>query len=415
MWDYLTATGDSGFYLIVNDEELVKQMEVTTGNRVLFSQTLQAARAQFLPQVTTILYKIVKDAADSQEDGAFPIKFRTPLYQAIQALPQPNLTGSAPHLVTITLPNLYELLGGEDEYAAAFHHGALLNDYKVGSRGDKFVYRQDMRADIRYKTYDEDDLATESAGRRYRYWKALYEGKKSFTVTAGTGEFGVNAQTGKFYERRSDPIEVPIAGSWEETVDARLQAWKRVMPGGAPQWLLLEYGQPKWAPKINITDTTLTSNVKVYGTRQVYGGPELKEEGLVFSRIKADVRAVKQSVTYKTPANISSMWVNALAQEWTAILASVWKEQIDKFNSTSTGIKFDRKSARLRSPITGRFLKFATPESLFRTRSARSMESLTENARAQGRLGALEYLSRNRPFDLDEIMSDTFWGDDDII
>lgn len=340
--DYkLLSGGNTGFYLVVNDEELVRQMDRFTGNRIMFTRTINAARTQFIPRIKEILLEIIEETTKNQADGAFPIAFINPLKRAIQYIPPGDVTGNAPHLVSVQLPNLYEHLGGEDEYAAAFHHKALLPGVKKTGR---FTF-QERRSDIRKRPYHWEELRTQDPGQRYRYWKAMYQGKRSITVNRGNDfarEFGMNPN-----------IEIPIEGTWKDTYMARLDAWAKIKPSGAPQWLLLEYGQPKWAPRIKIDKTEFNS--KVTGTRANSIGQQI--EALTgINRFSYN----KETSTYSIPGNISAKWIGALSKEWSTIISSVWSNQIDQFNKTSTNAAFDRKSSRLRSAITGRFMKLGT-------------------------------------------------------
>lgn len=371
--NYLTGGGSTGFYLTVNDEALLKQINALAGVGVIYNRVIEAARREFIPQCIPILTEILIEAADAQHEGAFPDRFKEPLFRATKYIPPPTVTGNAPQLAVVTLPNIYDYLGGEDEYSAAFHHGALLANRLEGRQ----------RANIRLKRYSESVLQVKSASQRYRYWKAIQERKTSLTFKVAPEVGPFRSKTGQFTDRehsiRSATIEVPIEGTWDDTVQARLDAWRRVKPDGAPQWLLLEYGQPKWQPAIKVaTEYGFVAKIKAGGGAKRIAVSRGSVLGYATGTLSSttEVRRAATSITQSVvPGNISGAWVNALESEWNRILITVMASQIDQFNKTSTAAKFDVKTSRLRSPITGKFLPKPTNfQSFLPTRSSRVVE-----------------------------------------
>jgi hypothetical protein len=289
---------DVGFYLVINDKDLLTAMETHVGQQKMYSEMILAAKSVFLPRVYDILGEIIIEAADKQNRGAFPEEYLEPILQAIYRLPSPSIAGLSPQNVEVTLPNLQLYLGGYDEYAAAFHHGALKATRDSKGRFKKFTSR---RVDVRQEVARTGDLKQKDPRKRYRYFKLLLNGTTTFSVRSRSGK----------------SIDVPVEGSYDETIQARLDAWKKAMPTGAPQWILLEHGQPRWSPTIKVDSIDV-------------GTTKVRNLGLGGITSKFNVSEVIST----NPGNISGKWIRALAEEWTGIVTGVWDEQIKQFNKT---------------------------------------------------------------------------------
>lgn len=298
--DYLAPGNLSvGFYLVVNDADVIAQIESSIGNRGVYQSTLQAAKIAFLPLVIPILGDIILTVASQQERGAFPDEYIDPILKAIYTMPIPEPIGLAPQSVILELPQLQDYLGGIDEFQAAFHHGAFKESGVSRNSQGRF---ERARVNVAIETVPSERLLTKIPKARYRYWRLLYEGQRKYTYLDPVS---------------SDVKSFPIEGTFEDTIGARLAAWQRSKPGGAPQWILLEFGQFNWSPKIRISE-------HFSGVGKLRGGQRLS--GIGAGGIGNLVNPTPNNIVL--PGNITGKWVNELSREWTIAVTNAWNSAI---------------------------------------------------------------------------------------
>lgn len=269
-------------YFTTNDTELATQMTKYVDEKILYTRVYNIAIAEFIPKIKDNLKTIITLTASGQNENAFPKEFLNPILRAIDNKLKIKAYGNKPYFMVVDIPDIFTVLGDENDLEAAYHEGALLKG--VTKRG-KFA--EQRRAHILAGRISESDLSQPNARRRYLYWRALFQGQKSFRVNALQPTSGrIN---GRFASLGAETVslEIPVVGSREETIQARLGVWARL--GKSPQWLLLEYGQTKYSPAVNVT-----------------------------------------------PGNIQVRWITELNKIWDQIVRRVWDDQINKFNRLPT-------------------------------------------------------------------------------
>lgn len=372
-------TGLYTFHLTVEDEALIAQMRTFVGTNIIYSETIEAAKVRFAPAAKLLLTRIITTVAEAQEDGAFPQRYLNPILLAVARMPEPVVGGVAPYFAFVDIPDLQSYLGSPEEFELAYHHGATLKkgigDQRRDSSGH-FIAGHLSRHNILNGPINESSLRY-PAGSRYRYWKALSEGKTSFRISTGNS-FGIS-NTGKSLGFTStDSVDVQIAGSWQETIDARLAVWAETKK--APQWILLEHGQPRWSPKIRIP-AGMSHSATGRGKADV---SELRTHLMGDLPSPAQAGAALEAATTTTiyPGNITGEWIESMNALWSSLVSSIWTKQIEEFNKTHTSVNIDTKSNRYRNPRTGRYMRLGTPEPVLPTRAGGSVEG-----RAYGRKG----------------------------
>lgn len=268
----------SSFRFYANLPRFTRHMEKYVSAETMYFRIFQEGMREFLPEIKFTLIQVLNDATRFQHDAAFPERYtRSMLYLAGQ-MKTPTPEGTKPYFAGVSLPNLEKVLGNSDELSAAYHHKALLDGGYKRNRNGTF---RELRSDITKGRVLESSLKTQNPRRRYLYWKAVSEGKQYITyrTTDDNDPFGEGQKR-----------QIPLAGSWDNTITARLYVWNKM--GKAPQWLLLEYGQPKYRP------------------------------------------AIKTAGFHNPPRNITGEWVKRLRIKWEAIVRRLWDKQIELFNNT---------------------------------------------------------------------------------
>lgn len=347
------------FNLIINDAEFLRHMDATSGNNVVFERTLFAAKQEFEPIVKKILLKIFEISTEGLADGAFPKEYRVGLQAAVNQLPDANVTGSRPHNVEVTLPDLYLHLGDYGDYEKGFHDQALLAKFQNPRLKDRTgantpAHQLHPFADRVTLPWSESQLLKESrAGKRYQAWSALYRGEKGFLVPGGwvrnrsvrgRGEDEDNLDLAGRGGLRYSPahfVEFPAGSSWRQTKKDRLVAWG----SKAPYWLILELGQPNYEPKV-VPVIGKDLNVISKITERFLKGERKATKGSLAGGLLPDVfgtnlRFETEIVGYRKggrPANITVAWIEACHFAWTSIITRVWAEQLAAFNAGSLGV-----------------------------------------------------------------------------
>lgn len=366
----LTGQGFN-FYLTVNDEDLVAQIEAKIGNAIMYRRTIDAAREIFQPLVKKTLAGIFKVAISYQEEGAFPAAYEIGLSRAVNSLPEARIFGNAPQFVSIELPDLYEFLGEGDDFERGFHDQAL-----TLTAGRTNLFRTDAPASygrVMLPWTKSQVLKQPSPSLRYKAWKALYEGADGYTVKVLPS---LTSRTlGISHNRvREIRIEFPEGASYEATIENRVRAWGNK----APQWLLLEYGQRRYSPKIRIPEGLAHSATNQYSAaiRGLKANIKYGTEGAGGAGFIATKTVGKQQDIL--PGNITGAWVQALNTLWSLIISIVWEDQVADFNATKS--TFKKESSR---PVSR-----SAP--LFPTKAPRSVEGLSSNA---SQFGSSDYVS----------------------
>lgn len=173
----------------------VKELQKALGDASKYlDQAFDNIGSEFSLVAEGFLIETLIQAAAQAGPEAFPIAYIEPMLEA------------AKEVVTIYPGGVgldFEALGTADELAEGFHYGA-----KIAGGG---------QVDL---PYGGDALKNDTEGRYYAWLRVFH----------GDTWHGID-----------------YAGSWNETIAARLSAWG----DKAPQWLLLEYGQEEWEPTIN--------------------------------------------------------------------------------------------------------------------------------------------------------------------
>lgn len=280
----------AAFHFTVNDIELVKQMNQYVGEQVLFTRAYNTAISEFIPRVKGVLGAILETLANKQDPRAFPKEYVGPMLQAVQNRIRITPHGNSPIFFYVELPDLFLALGGQGDLEAAYHHGARLKRDPFASRPSRLrtTSSQWQRGNILTGPIPQSALEQQSARRRYLYWSALSQGKPFYTTRATSPGIGTGRNTNRDKKGRFSvtTVDIPIEGSWRETIDARLAVWAS-RGGKAPQWLLLEFGQNAYEPRI-------------------------------------------------VPGNVLQAWIDTLQVIWDRVIAKVWDEQIKRFNITPT-------------------------------------------------------------------------------
>lgn len=316
------------FFLVINDEELLARMDATIGSNIVWDRTFYAAKREFETLPKKILLKILEMETRGLQDGAFPKEYKTGLQVAISRMPDAKVTGTKPQSVEVTLPDLYVHLGDYGDYEKGFHDQALLAKFqdvtfdRAGrDRPDYMVHPFGDR--VRLPWSSGQILKESRAGLRYKAWKALYQGESGYMARRKGGETELGTLSDKEVF-----IKFPPGASWAATKASRLAAWG----GKAPYWLILEFGQPHYEPKVNpqnLNDLAVISSIR---EKFLVG-----KETLVGNQFKiTDVRFETQVTgVYKRggrPANISLAWIEACNFAWTWIIQRVWAQQTAAFN-----------------------------------------------------------------------------------
>lgn len=353
------------FRLIINDEELISKLDRTTNQNLVFDRTMEAARTIFVPEVKLMLEAIFKIALEGVSDGAFPAEYRNKLKIALKQLPPAKVNGSRPQQAYVILPDLYLYLGDYNDYEKGFHDQAQLgtDELKFGKAYTNFVNFLGNTPRVKLP-YGGEALKEPRAGIRYKAWKALYDGQTGYKIDAKTISYKQTRSkvTGRFLRKkapvhvRAREIKFPDGASWNKTKSNRLRAWG----SKAPFWLLLEYGQPKYEPKVvpNVINSIEISNkfrqrtTTTTGTitRQYAANGGINESGLDLTSIDASVesKVVSKSVLHVSgnrPANITLAWIQACNSRWVSVITRVWAEQIAAFNAGSLGVSRESVTA----------------------------------------------------------------------
>lgn len=157
------------------------------------SRAFRSVSTAFSQEAEIIIESVLLEAAASAGQEAFPAAYIAPML------------ASARGIVTVSPLEVgidFEAMGNRDDLIQGFHYGARIEG------GDHVGL-----------PYQGEALKNDVADR-YIAWLRVYHGDTWH---------GIN-----------------YAGTWTETIGARLNAWG----DRAPQWLLLQYGQTEWEPTI---------------------------------------------------------------------------------------------------------------------------------------------------------------------
>lgn len=249
------------------------------------------AAPEYMRQANNILLDIVTEYGSVQNEGAFPKEYLADLQTKIRLMPPPILSGNKPSFTYVQQTDIFNYLGDYGDFVKGWHYNALL--YEAGKAYSYDTLSQGPRVKLPWLGGPDPDsslLWSDTARKRYGYFHALQEGKKFYVVyPEALASYSVrfsHLNGGSLQEiRHSQPVEIPIVGSWSDTIAARLTAWAPK----APQWLLLEYGQFKWKPTI----TGLPKRTK----------PQI--EGLA-------------------PGAVTQEWINRCATLWQTLVEDAW-------------------------------------------------------------------------------------------
>lgn len=335
------------FKITVADKDLFNRLFSTQASPEMRASLFSEAIGEFRQRLPKVLKDSFNDATIGLEEGAFPKKYIANLNKVIDAnLDKIIAEGNSAQEVSITVGNFFQALGTMDDLERGYHYAAAVateeakreskkqslgkfiwmgDTYSIQGKAGSWVgYRSKKGVFMPHKplrrvtlpwSAQSQPLRTPNRFTRYKYWSAMYKGDPSVKI---------DYLDIKGARKTRD---IPVIGSFKETVDARLEFWNT--HNIAPYWLLLDYGQTQFKPIIpkNKPAKRVRKGSWDVGTGMLPWNYQFPDNTI----IQATPQITAASLRY--PGNVTSRFVYYAATLWTELLISKWIRVWNKVNA----------------------------------------------------------------------------------
>lgn len=261
--------------------ETLDRISSLSTNRDTPSWVIVRSLAQLSREVEPILMEILEEATAGLSEGAFPDEYkehvRENMLRMVKSTAPPQSTSNG----VLSIFYDFNTLGDYGALTTAYHYKAMLagadvtTERSFGPLAGR-LFEEPVYGKVRLPYRAGQDLKN-PIGRRYTFWKAVYRGDPYFI--SGSRYSSKFKTRDAYWTRRitivnpgqeTQQTKVRFTGSsisprttaippnaWKDTLQARIAQLRSTH--SSPEWLLLEFGQPKWSPIIPKPPTSLPS------------------------------------------------------------------------------------------------------------------------------------------------------------